>query len=106
MINIAICDDEAAELMRIEHIIKDYTSKYPGQEFSVSTFLAPEDLLDQLENRRFHIYLLDILMDRKNGIEVAQAIRRLDEAAAIIYLTVSPNYAVAAYSIHAFYYLL
>ena len=106
MLRIAICDDEAPELSQIMQIVEDYREGHPYQDVSVMAFQSSEELLESREKNQFHIYLLDILMGKQNGISVGQAIRDADEMAVIIYLTVSPDYAVESYAVRAYYYLL
>lgn len=106
MIKIAICDDNLPELRQIQKMVGCYLREHPEYAFRVSAFSSPERLLDQLQKESYHIYLLDIIMAVMNGIEIGRLIRKTDRRAAIIYLTSSPDYAVASYTVGAYYYLL
>lgn len=106
MLKIAICDDNGTELKRIEDLVLNYTREHPEQNLSIACFRSPQELQEQMGRKRFQIYLLDIIMDGTDGIALGKAIRRQDKKAAIIYLTSSPDYAVASYTVNAYYYLL
>ena len=52
------------------------------------------------------LVLLDIVMPELSGIELGVRLRELHSGGAIIYLTISPEYAVDSYAARAFYYLM
>ena len=106
MLKIAICDDDLSDLQRIYDLIAEYTKDHSELDISVTAFETSGALLKQIGSQRFHIYILDVMMDGLDGIEVGAAIRKADESAAIIYLTVSPDYALASYTVDAQYYFL
>ena len=96
MLKIAICDDDLPDLQRIYDLIAEYTKDHSELDISVTAFKSSDALLKQIGSQRYHIYILDVMMDGLDGIEVGAAIRKTDESAAIIYLTVSPDYALAS----------
>ncbi len=107
MLKIAVCDDDAAELARSATLLKEFCARRPDLAVGVTTFPDAQDLLDALEKGKdFDLYLLDVLMPGKNGIEAGKELRSLGRKGAIIYLTTSPDYAVDSYQTQAFYYLL
>ncbi len=107
MLRIAVCDDDAAELARSETLLKEFCARRPDLAAGVTTFPDALGLLDALrKGADFDLYLLDVLMPGKNGIEAGKELRSLGREGAIIYLTTSPDYAVDSYQTQAFYYLL
>ena len=106
MIKIAVCDDAPLELEQILKLVHSYTQEHQELDIRVTSFSSPGQLLEQLKEDSFQIYLLDILMEGKNGIELGTVIRESDEKAALIFLTSSPDYAIASYTVGAFYYIL
>lgn len=107
MLQIAICDDEIKELEYTYQLSEAYQKHHPELDISIRKFASSYDLLEAVETRgRYDIYLLDILMPDYNGIEIGNAIRQRDSAAILIYLTSSPDYALASYQVEAQGYLL
>ncbi len=107
MLKIALCDDDAAELARSETLLKEFCTQRPALAAGVTAFRGAQGLLDALgKGNDFDVYLLDVLMPEKNGIQTGKEIRALGRDGAIIYLTTSPDYAVDSYQARAFYYLL
>ena len=107
MLQIAICDDEIKELERTYGMLERYREQKPELDIALRKFASSYDLLEAIDARgRFDIYLLDILMPNINGIDAGAAIRQKDGAAVLIYLTSSPDYALASYQVEAQGYLL
>ena len=107
MIRIAICDDNPQELEIIHDMVQDFMKENPDTDLSVRCFHSACDLLAAIQNGgSFHVYLLDIVMPRINGIDVGESIRKTDELAIIIYLTSSQDYALESFSVFPFQYLL
>ena len=99
LIRIAICDDDVMSLDLLHHLTSEHIAKHPRiGETEILRFQSPYDLLDCMENpnRRFDIYLLDIVMPDYTGIELARMIRKNDEYAMIIYATASAEFALDA----------
>lgn len=55
---------------------------------------------------KFTLYLLDVMMPGINGLAVAREIRSFDDAAEIVFLTSSPDFAYESYGVRALNYLL
>lgn len=106
MIKIAICDDDEVELHRLNVIVQQIIKLYSETEISIAVFHTANSLLNAIRYENFEIYLMDIIMPERNGIELGQLIRQRDEQAVIIYLSNSPDFAVQSYTVHAYYYLL
>ncbi|WP_295580408.1 LytTR family DNA-binding domain-containing protein [uncultured Oscillibacter sp.] len=108
MFHIVLCDDEAEERARIGDLLRAYLATRPGLAASRLTVTASgAELLDLAERGAdFDLYVLDILMPGLSGIELGLKLRELGRDAPIVYLSVSPDYAVDSYLAQAFYYLL
>jgi DNA-binding LytR/AlgR family response regulator len=108
MLNIAICDDDSAEIQTIVEIAHEYKTLHIDEyDVKYKAFFSGDDLLQALERGEvYNIFLLDVIMPFINGIDVAKELRLRDNEAKIIFLTSSPEFAVASYSVDAFYYLL
>lgn len=107
MLRIAICDDDTEELLNIEKIIQGFKAMHSEIDVIFEVFTTGIDLIAAMEKKiTFDIILLDIIMPVLNGIETAQEIRRKNNAAKIIFLTSTPEFAVDSYNVDAFYYVL
>ncbi|MFI3171622.1 MAG: LytTR family DNA-binding domain-containing protein [Eubacteriales bacterium] len=102
---IAICDDDIKELAIISTMVEQFKEVHcPTLIYEV--FNSPKSLLSKVINQEFDILLLDIVMPNMTGIELAQVIRTFDKNLPIIFLTTSPEFAIASYRVHAKDYLL
>ncbi|MDO4269590.1 MAG: LytTR family DNA-binding domain-containing protein [Eubacteriales bacterium] len=107
MLQIAVCDDRIQELNEVTEMIAAYARQHPESGFSVRPFQSGQDLLEHIRSRGgFQIYLLDVLMPAPDGLAIGAAIRKDDPDAVIVYLTISPDYAVESYGVQASGYLL
>ena len=105
MYNIAICDDEKSSAAKAAELLEKYKGAHPKLEMSTDIFYTSLDLLGAIENKNYDIYLLDIYIDKMNGIEIAEAIRKKDAEGQIIFMTSSNAFYKEAFRIHAAHYL-
>ena len=105
MYRIAICDDEKSSAAEAAGLLDKYKAAHPRVEMSVDIFYTSLDLLDAIEKNSYDIYLLDIYIDKLNGIEIAESIRSKDENGHIIFMTSSNAFYKEAFRIHAVHYL-
>nr|WP_288861201.1 LytTR family DNA-binding domain-containing protein [uncultured Faecalicatena sp.] len=105
MLEIAICDNDEADLELLDQYVTGYFKKNRDRNGNIETFLSSEKLKSRLEEKRFDIFVLDIMMPQINGIELGRLIRESDDQAEIIYTTFSKEFAFDAYGIHALRYL-
>ena len=107
MIQIALCDDSHADLRQIAEFTRSYIRSHPEHAYTMQAYASPYELLSQVDGgRRFQIYLLDILMPALSGIEVGRKVRERDDACAIIFCTISPEFALESYEVRAQNYLV
>ena len=71
MISIAIVDDEQMYLDKEKRITEEYFRR-KGQECRIELFQDAEWLLCELEEKKFDIYVLDVEMPGRNGLDAAQ----------------------------------
>lgn len=106
MIKIVICDDDDSDI----ETAKKYLVKYIAErkeDISFELFSSSCELFSNLkEGKYYDIYLLDIMMAGLDGIELGKEIRKYQEYAFIIYLSVSEDYALESYQVTALHYLL
>ena len=100
MINIAICDDEKVFLDKAAAHIKRMNINV-----EVDVFTDPYKLLDSMKIYRFDVCVLDIELQRTDGLSIANKIKALDENTIIIFLTNYDKYVYAGYHVGAFRYV-
>jgi len=77
-----ICvDDEPTTTALFEFVIQQ---KY--KHWRAAGFTDSQDLYDQINQKRVvaHVYIIDLMMQPKNGIEIAKAVRASGQAKAVL----------------------
>lgn len=107
MLRLCICDDQEVDILQLKDLAQLFSKEHPEIPLSVEIFRSGFDLLDRISvSGGFDVYLLDILMPNLNGIELAHALRERSETAEILFLTISREYALEAFSVKASNYLV
>ena len=107
MVKVAICDDDESVNQNMENILEEYAHEHEIKlEFGM--FYNGEHFAQYMNKNgeRFDIIFLDIEMKGINGIETARRIREIDKKTLIIYVTSHENYALEAYEVHPFHFLV
>lgn len=107
MYHIALCDDEAEELDRAENILNSYRECVEC-DFSVERFDDAEELLWMIREKGYSpdLLFMDIYMPGKLGIEAAGELREMGNECRIVFLTTSKEFALEAFRVEAFQYLV
>lgn len=104
MYKVAICDDNPADLKLIQGYLTDLGGHYPVE---LTAFLSGVDLARAYQTRgQYDLIILDMMMDRLNGIDTALKIRKIDEDVAILIVTATVEYAIEGYRINAARYIV
>ena len=107
MIEIALCDDNAEDIEKLKSFAERFAAEHSEFPIRLSAFISAAELLKHIEeNSGFDLYILDVQMPEISGIQLAEAIRSRGEHAEIVFLTISSDYAVDAFSVYASGYLL
>ena len=107
MLRIAVCDDEEKQLRQTEALLQAYLQTRPDLHGQVETFRSGGALLARAEDAGgFDLYVLDILMPERSGIDIGRRLRALGDGGEILYLTTSNDFAADSYDVQAFFYLL
>jgi two-component system response regulator AgrA len=99
MIHIYLCEDNKKQLDRWEDIIEKYLIMNPTESKLFCSASKPEDLLSiRRRSSTTGLYFLDIdLQANKNGIELAQEIRKYDPRGYIVFVTTHSEMAVLTF---------
>ena len=106
MLKITICDDSEKDIELIEKKLNEY-SKRKHLDFQIASFTSSEALIYEIKDGILSdIYILDVIMPSKNGIELAEAIRDYDKTSIIFFLTSTPEKAADGYKVNALRYII
>jgi len=100
-IQILVCDDEINQVEFISSLLQAYRN-----DFTIVKETSSSKLIENLEKIQIDIAFLDIEMENYNGIEVGRRIRKLNKDAIIVYITGFKDYALNAFEIRAFNYII
>jgi len=107
LLEVALCDDDAEDIEVMGSFAGRFALEHADFPMRLSAFSSSEELLERIENGSgFDLYLLDVLMPKISGIQLAEIIRGRGEDGEIVFLTSSRDYAVDAFSVCASGYLL
>lgn len=94
--NIAICDDNYADL--------EYITKIVYQSFSknkiacdLKTYTNAGNLLEANQNQLFDVIFLDLDMPEISGMEAASRLNKLNESTEIVFITNHDEYINSVY---------
>lgn len=108
---ISICDDNRNELQNVFLLTEKYMQEkgHPKTE-KPAELLQYERASDLLAYEDAHgasdVYLLDVIMPDMNGIALGRLLHKRNPRAFILYLTNSKEFAIEAFTVKAFSYLL
>lgn len=104
MLRIAILEDEEDCVKRETEIIRQY---FDGKRilYDIAVHMNVEWFLLGLKEEVYDLYILDVEMPFKNGLEVAREIRKEYPDPVIIFVTNYIDYAVAAYEVNTYRYI-
>lgn len=108
MYQVALCDDEAVELIKTEQMLRHYEEKHPETAFAIKCFESADSLLSRVRSALYEpdFILMDIYMPEKLGTEAAHELRKMGNKCRIIFLTTSREHALEAFCVEASQYLV
>lgn len=104
-IKIALIDDQKQDRERVETFIKQY-EKENNLYISCEHFSCGTDFLQSFTEGSYRLIFLDIIMNGHTGIDIARQIRKIDTKVAIVFTTLTPDFALEGYEVRAYAYLL
>jgi DNA-binding LytR/AlgR family response regulator len=105
MLRIAICDDDKLDRDRLREYVDQYLYERSAQA-EVRVFDHPDTLIQECENFRPQVYLLDIVMPMVTGIQAARELRWNQPDAQIIFATSESSYALESFDVNPINYIL
>ncbi len=105
MLKIAICDDLEADRASLRRFL---AARLACCDHEITEYACAQPLLADYEEESadFDLLFLDIFMEGMDGMAAARAIRRHDANVPVVFLTTTPDYALAGYDVRALGYLV
>lgn len=103
---IAICDDSAIDCLLSKFLISEYFKKH-RKTCDIVTYETGAKLISDFEDGAvFDIVFMDIYVGEELGIDIAGRLRNEGYDNLLIFSTITPEYAIASYSVKANGYIL
>lgn len=104
MLRVAICDDNNADLQILYNYLTEFGNTVPVE---ITTYHDGSELAeDYKEKNTFDLVILDMMMERLNGIDTARCIREVDEDVILLIVTATVEYAIEGYTVNASRYIV
>lgn len=104
-LKIAVCDDIEKDRIQITNMTKDILRDMQVSCSIVGYKDGPSLLTDIQNGSKFHILLLDVMMDEMDGMELAAELRRQGNHTTIIFISTNREMALYGYEVSALRYL-
>lgn len=103
---IAYCDDEKTQSIFLKELTYKWEKKV-NSHCDITVYASAEEMLfENEESFSFDFIILDIELDKMNGIDLARRIRRVDKGVMIAFLSNSREHVFEGYEVGAVRYLL
>jgi DNA-binding LytR/AlgR family response regulator len=102
-LTIGICDDCPEQIELLRRYLRRVAD---GSGLTIISSADPEEFLIKLKKNRPDLVFLDVEMSAMDGIQLGEKIRAQYQSAIIIYITAYEAYALEAFRVRAFHYLL
>ncbi len=104
---IAVCDDESYIHREIRKLIADYVAPDDMFDWEPLSFNDGTELIEYIKKgKTIDLLFLDVEMERSNGIDVANQLRRMTENMIIIFVSSHKNYVFDAFQCEALHFLV
>ncbi|MGN1349994.1 MAG: LytR/AlgR family response regulator transcription factor [Anaerovoracaceae bacterium] len=104
-LRVAVCDDDARDRRELEEMAGQILRE-EGLPGSIQSFERGEALLSAVEQgAKFHILLLDVMMEETDGISLASALRQKGDRTSIVFISSNREMALRGYEVEAARYL-
>lgn len=102
---IAICDDEKVHREQAETVLHEYALD-KGINLTITAYESGIELLENIEQNSFEMFMLDVDMPNISGVELARKIREISKTSVICFVTSYENYAYEAFGVEAVDYVV
>ncbi len=101
-VDIAILDDDQEDAFQIQNMIFNTQGNW-----RVDQYTEGQKLIEAVEGgKRYDLLILDIYLESESGIDVAKKLRSIIPDTPVVFITISRDHAVEAYSMEALHYIV
>ncbi len=100
--NIAIVDDNRQDIEKIKYLLQECIA---DEEYETSEYLTTDCFLNAIDERSFDIVFLDIILDKKDGIEIGRILNKKQPDTNVIFVSQNPDYFKDVYKVKHSYFL-
>lgn len=104
-LTIAICDDNENQIKEMRRLLAEWSDDKPFA-LDIDEYISAESFLFSYPDKPCDLILLDIEMDRLNGMELAKHLRSNGDMLPIVFITGYSDYIAEGYDVEALHYLL
>ncbi len=101
MLKVIVIDDQIHSVTLLEHFLQEID----GIQVA-ATYTCPREAMANLKEIHPDVIFLDIEMPNANGIKIAEQVWQLVDTCEIVFVTAYDSYALDAFAVHAFDYIL
>ena len=102
----AVCDDRETDALMVKKLAQEWADAF-GHCARIDVFPSAEAFLFRYaEDKSYDILLLDVEMGGADGISLARAVRRENDAVQIVFIPGYSDYIAQGYEVAALHYLL
>lgn len=100
--DIAILDDNQEDIFQIQDMIFNMQGNW-----HIDQYLEGQKLIEAVKSgKNYDLLLLDIYLKSESGIEIAKELQRMIPDTPVVFITISQEHAVEAYSMDALHYIV
>lgn len=104
---IAIIDDIAKDRASIAGLVRQYfQNNHYSEALVIEQFESGEQFLKGFHDGSYELIFIDYFLDEMNGLETARNIRQTDTSVFLIFTTMSSDFAIDCYKVHASDYIV
>lgn len=104
MLKIAICDDSPTDREELYNKLV-YCQVQQDKDFEIAQFSSGEELYENFLTNEFHIVLMDIFMDKMDGIETAHKLMKRNSDVIFIFISSYDSRVKELFSLQTFSFL-
>ena len=101
MINVMIVDDEAPARSELRYLLEE-----TGRVGNIVEAASAREAVERLMENRADAMFLDISMPKTSGMQLAEALHKLKNPPAVVFVTAYSEYALEAFGVDAVDYLM